>query len=112
MNILQCFNQSLDQHHSLFDEGANFSKRMYLIEMMLYGYAEKLGEVDFSTFTASDLRTTINDIMGYESDEISDHDFGEDRNLGNPIYELNSLAGLTKEVLSIKPLQKKKRRFF
>jgi hypothetical protein len=40
---------------------------MHLIEMMLFGSAEKLEDVDFSTFVVSELKDTINDILEYES---------------------------------------------
>lgn len=109
MDYLQRFNEQIT---NLSDQGEHFSQRMYLIEMMLFGNAKKLGEVDFTTFTLTELKDTVDDILGYESDETSDPVFGEGANIGNPIYEINSLAGLTKEILAIEPQRKKKRRFF
>ncbi|OIJ11483.1 hypothetical protein BKP35_12125 [Anaerobacillus arseniciselenatis] len=109
MDLLQRFEEAMTVHS--LDIDTTYSKRMYLIEMMLYGSSEKVGDVDFSTFTVSELKKTIDDILEYESDEITDYDFEDARNIGNPIYELNSLAGLTNNILAVKPQQKKKRRF-
>lgn len=108
MNALQRFNESISS--DLLNENSNYSQRMYLIDVMFYSDAKKLGDVDFSTFSASDLKDTIDDILQYESDESSDF-MEEGTNMGNPIYEINSLAGITKNILDIQPQQKKKRRF-
>lgn len=109
MDYLQRFNEQIADFS---DIGTNYSQRMYLIEMMLFSYAEKLRDVDFSTFTVSDLKAAIEDIIEYQTDEYDEPYAFESQNIGNPIYEINSLAGLSKQVLSIKPLRKKKRRFF
>jgi hypothetical protein len=109
MDFLQRFNEQIA---TTTDQGAQYSQRMYLIELMLFGNAEKIGDVDFSTFTFSDLKDTIDDILEYESDETADPIYGEGANIGNPIYEINSLAGLSKEILAIEPQRKKIRRFF
>lgn len=109
MDFLQRFNE---QTANIGDQGTLYSQRMYLIEMMLFGNAKKLKDVDFSSFTLSELKNTIDDILEYESDETADPIYGEAANIGNPIYEINSLAGLTKEILAIEPQRKKIRRFF
>jgi hypothetical protein len=109
MDVLQRFNEQATVHTF---EGNKFNKRMYLIELMQFSSAEKLGDVDFSRFTVSDLKDTFNDILEYESDEVQDPCYGWGANIGNPIYEINILAGLTSEVLSVKPQRTKKRRFF
>ncbi|EFV74965.1 hypothetical protein [Cytobacillus pseudoceanisediminis] len=109
MEYLQRVN---DQIASISGQEETYSQRMYLIELMFYGHAKKLKDVDFSTFTLSELRDAATDILEYEPDETADPVYGEGANIGNPIYEINSLAGITKEVLSLEPKRVKKRRFF
>jgi hypothetical protein len=110
MDFLQRFNEEVDK--VALRDGTLFTMRMYLINLMCYSSAKKLKDVDFSTFTVSDLKDSFEVIFEYESDEYDDPSYGECRNIGNPIYELNSLAGFIQGVLAIKPQLEKIRRFF
>lgn len=104
------FNTNLENYG--FNNG-NFSQRMYLMNLMLFESGEKVGDVDFSTFTVKDLKDVIGDLLEYQSDETSDPDCdGECINMGNPLYELNVLAGINRDVLKIKPQRTKIRRFY
>ncbi len=108
MDFLHRFNE----HLGTYDRGAAFSQRMYLIDLLLFSEAQKIGDVDFSTFTVTDLKNAMDDICSYESDEMADPHYGDGANFDNPIYEINLLAGLKKEVVALKPERKKIRRFF
>ena len=111
MSILQRFNANVDEY--ALGEQNNFSQRMYLLNLMQFGSAEKLRDVDFTKFTVLDLKETINDLIDYRPEEVSEPDYdGECMNLGNPLYEINALAGINKEIQKLKPKREKIRRFF
>ena len=112
MSIVQKFDEQIANQVMSENYGHSFKQRMYLIELMLYGDAEKLGDVDFTSFTVGELKDTLDDIMSYESDEIHGYETSETINVGNPLLEINRLAGIQNDILKIKPLRMKRRRFF
>jgi len=111
MSLVQKFEELVANQTMSGDYGHSFRQRMYLIELMLYRDAEKLGDIDFTSFTVGELKDALDDIMNYESDEIHDYEASETINVGNPLLEINRLAGIWQEVSNIKPIRKKRRKF-
>ncbi|RTR26597.1 hypothetical protein EKG37_21245 [Robertmurraya yapensis] len=111
MSILQRFNANVDEY--ALGEQNTLNQRMYLLSIMQFGTAEKLKDVDFSSFSASDVIDVIEDLFEYQSDEGIDPEYdGECINLGNSLYEINALAGINKEIIKLKPKRDRIRRFF
>ncbi|MEQ2527640.1 hypothetical protein WMO40_13090 [Bacillaceae bacterium CLA-AA-H227] len=111
MSILQRFNANVDEY--ALGEQSTLNQRMYLLNIMQFGTAEKLKDVDFSSFSASEVKSVIDDLFEYQSDEVSDPQYdGECINLGNPLYEINALAGINQAIIKLKPKRDRIRRFF
>ncbi|MGY3716099.1 hypothetical protein ACWE42_11305 [Sutcliffiella cohnii] len=110
MDFLQRFNKQISTRPSM---SSNYSQRIYLIDLMLYSEAQTLKDVDFSSFTLDELKNAMDDILDYHPDETLDSYYDkEDRNMDNPIYEINALQGMIRDISKLKPLRRKNRRFF
>lgn len=110
MSYLQRFEENVA--HRTLSNKTRYEKRMVLLNEVMYGESKEIGEVDFSAFTVGDFEDAINDMVEYEPDELIESTMDQCVNLGNPIYEINCLAGIVKDVTLLKPQNRKRRTFF
>ena len=107
---LQRFVSSIGESSVPEDIHAQNTRKIRLISLMLYD-KEKVGEVDFDSFTLDDLVLAREEIIDYNSDEFDEGQVDFFPNAENGLYHVNRLAHIFKKVKSIQSIRKK-RRFF
>lgn len=88
-------------------------KALEVIEIVAYTVKRTCGEVDFSAFTRQQVKTALNDVLGYYPDEFLDLDENGQsvENQETLLNEINRIAHLIKVFEEMKS-HKPKKRFF